>query len=160
MTLPPAEQFGLSFKAAMVAVRRLRGRETHRPGELSYAQYGVLFGLAEAGALPAGELAVAVDLSPATVTQMLESLARTGLVERTRSEDDKRVVLSSLTDRGHELIEQRRSFFERHWRDALAEFGDDELLTAAAVLERIRAMFEELAERPVAVENDQLFQQP
>ena len=47
---------GRSFKAAMAAVRRLRGRESQRPGELSYAQYSLLFGLAtEAGAVrPAG----------------------------------------------------------------------------------------------------------
>ena len=50
------EQFGVSFKAAMAAVRKLRGRETHRPGELSYAQYSLLFGLAQGGALPARDL--------------------------------------------------------------------------------------------------------
>ena len=41
--LKPDEQLARSFKAAMAAVRRLRGRETHRPGELSDAQYSLLF---------------------------------------------------------------------------------------------------------------------
>ena len=76
------EQLGRSFKAAMAAVRRLRGRETHRPGELSFAQYSLLFGLGDGGQLSAGELALAADLSAATVTQMLDSLATAGLVER------------------------------------------------------------------------------
>jgi hypothetical protein len=67
-TLDPQEQFGHSFKTAMAALRRLRGRETHRPGELSYAQYGLLFGLAAGGALSAGELALAADVSPASAT--------------------------------------------------------------------------------------------
>src|SRR3954463_15149297 len=97
------EQLGRSFRAAMASVRRLRGRETHRPGELSYAQYSLLFGLARGGELPAGELATLADLSPATVTQMLDSLAAAGLVQRKRSHDDKRVVLSALTDRGEAL---------------------------------------------------------
>ena len=38
-------------RASMAAVRRLRGRETHRPGELSFAQYSLLFGLATSGEL-------------------------------------------------------------------------------------------------------------
>ena len=50
------EQLGHSFKTAMAAVRRLRGRETHRPGELSYAQYALLFGLSGcAGATTEGD---------------------------------------------------------------------------------------------------------
>ena len=131
------------------ALRRLRGRETQRPGELSYAQYSLMFGLAETDALPAGELACAADLSPATVTQMLDGLASAGLVHRVRSERDKRVVLVSLTDRGRRLVGARRALFEPRWQAALAGFTDDELRTAAAVLERLREMFDELAEHGV-----------
>ena len=87
------EQLGRSFKRAMAAVRRLRGRETHRPGELSFAQYGLLFGLADGGELSVRELALSADLSPATVTQMLDGLDATGLVERVRSQRDRRVVM-------------------------------------------------------------------
>src|SRR3954452_5569177 len=94
------EQLGRSFKAAVAAVRRLRGRETHKPGELSYAQYSLLFGLADGRAQSARDLALAAELSPATATQMLDTLAAAGLVRRVRSEDDKRVVLTSLTERG------------------------------------------------------------
>lgn len=150
------ERFGGSFKAAMAAVRRLRGRETHRPGELSYAQYSLLFGLAHGGALPARDLAYAADLSPATVTQMLEGLERAGLVERVRSDQDKRLVLTSLTTHGREVVERRREQLEPRWRAALAGFGDQDLLTAAAILDRLREMFDELA---VAAEGDQLLDQ-
>ena len=43
-----------------------------------------------------------------------------------------------------ELIEERRARYEPRWRAALSEFNDDELRTAAAVLDRMRDMFEEL----------------
>ncbi len=131
-----------SFKGAMGAVRRLRGRETHRPGQLSFAQYHLLFGLAERGELSSGELAVAADLSPATVTQMLDSLGAMGLVERTRSEHDRRIVTCALTARGHEVIAQRRARFESRWQAALADFGTRDLTTAAAVLDRLPALFD------------------
>src|SRR5881398_1687496 len=89
----PFERVGQSFKAAVAAVRRLRGRETHRPGELSYAQYSLLFGLADRRACSVGELALAAELSSATATRMLDHLAEVGLVERVRSNDDRRVVM-------------------------------------------------------------------
>ena len=149
MTAPdPHEQFTQSFKAAMAAVRRLRGRETHRPGELSHAQYGLLFGLAAGGALSAGELALAADVSPASATQMLDAMERSGLVVRARSGEDRRVVLSSLTQRGRDVVEARRALIEPRWRAALAEFSDRDLRTAAAILDGIREVFDELAERP------------
>jgi DNA-binding MarR family transcriptional regulator len=135
------EHLGRSFKAAMAAVRRLRGRETHHPGELSFAQYSLLFGLVDGGARSARELASAADLSPATVTQMLDSLAAAGLVERVRSTGDRRVVLTSLTERGAALLAARRARFEPRWRAALADFSDAELAITAAVLDRLRDTF-------------------
>lgn len=135
------EHLGRSFKAAMAAVRRLRGRETHRPGELSFAQYSLLFGLVDGGPRSARELASAADLSPATVTQMLDSLAAAGLVDRERSTGDRRIVLTSLTELGGALVAARRARFEPLWRDALEQFSDDELATAAAVLDRLRDAF-------------------
>lgn len=136
------ETLGRAFKAAMTAVRRLRGRETQRPGELSNAQYGLLFGLGGAHEMSARDLADAADLSPATVTQMLDHLSCAGLVQRTRSDSDKRVVLTSLTERGRDVIAAHRARVEPRWRAALADFSEDELRTAAAVLERLAAYFE------------------
>jgi DNA-binding MarR family transcriptional regulator len=74
---------------------------------------------------------------------MLDHLAAVGLVERIRSDRDKRIVLTSLTDRGREVIEERQAQYEPRWRAALSEFDDDELVAAAAVLERLAQLFHE-----------------
>jgi DNA-binding MarR family transcriptional regulator len=140
------ENLTQSWMATMAAVRRLKGRETQRPGELSQAQYHLLFGLAGHSELSSRELACAAALSPATVTQMLDSLEAHGLVKRSRSERDKRVVLTSLTDRGQQLVDERRAQYEPRWRDALARFDDDELRAAAAVLDALGALFNEFLE--------------
>jgi DNA-binding MarR family transcriptional regulator len=137
---------GRSFKRAMAAVRRLRGRETRRPGELSDAQYGLLFGLRDHEALSTGELAVGADLAPATTTEMLEALEAAGLVTRARSERDRRVVLTSLTERGRELVDERHARYEPIWRTAFEDFSVDELQTAARVLDRMASLFGELGE--------------
>lgn len=140
------QSVGRAFKALNAAMRRLHGRETHRPGELSYAQYGLLFGLWGGEAKSSRELALAAQVSPASAAEMLDALAASGLVERTRSQDDKRIVLTSLTERGRTVIEERKARYEPRWRAALERFSDDELGTAAEVLEALRQMFEELAE--------------
>jgi DNA-binding MarR family transcriptional regulator len=142
----PGEQVARSFKRAMAAVRRLRGRETHRPGELTDAQYSLLFCLRDQSEMSVRDLAYAADLSPASVTEMLDGLADAGLVERHRSERDRRVVLTSLTDSGRVLVEERRARFEPRFRAALEPFSEDELVVAAAVLERLRDLFEAVAD--------------
>jgi MarR family transcriptional regulator, organic hydroperoxide resistance regulator len=139
------EQLARSFKAAMAAVRRLRGRESHRPGELSDAQYSLLFCMRWREAMPTSELAELADLSPASTTEMLDGLASAGLVVRERSERDRRVVLTSLSERGSELVEARRARYEPRWRAALGEFTDEELVVAATVLDRLRDLFDQLA---------------
>ena len=143
-SLKPDEQLARSFKGAMAAVRRLRGRESHRPGELSDAQYSLLFCLRSQPAMPTSELADLADLSPASTTEMLDGMEDAGLVVRERSERDRRVVLTSLTERGSELVEARRARYEPRWRAALDEFTEEELVVAATVLDRLRVLFDEL----------------
>ena len=142
--LDPHRQLARSFKGAMAAVRRLRGRETRRPGELSDAQYGLLFSLRDRSELSSSELAVAADLSAATTTEMLDALETAGLVKRMRSERDRRVVLTSLTERGLALVAERHARYEPRWRAAFAEFSDEQLRTAAAILDRMATLFDDL----------------
>ncbi len=141
--LEAATALGASFKAVLAAVRRLRGRETRAEG-MSDAQYGLLFGLRDHQQLPSGELACLADLSPAAAAEMLEGLAAAGLVRRVRSEQDRRVVLTSLTARGHALLEERHAHYAPRWHAALEDFSEDELRAATAVLDRLRELFNEL----------------
>jgi DNA-binding MarR family transcriptional regulator len=145
---PAAQELGQALKSCLSAVRRLRGRENRAHGELSDAQYGLLFNLVDHEPLPTSELACLANLSPATATGMLDGLVAAGLVERTRSERDRRVVLTSLTAHGRALVDARHARFAPRFSAALAEFSDEELGTAAAVFKRLGTMFDEI--RPSA----------
>jgi DNA-binding MarR family transcriptional regulator len=140
------QTFTRAWKGALAAMRRMRSREIHGPDELSYAQYGLLFGLWDGSPRSSRELALAADVSPATATEMLDALAAAGLVDRTRSAEDKRIVLTTLTERGTALVEERRARFEPQWRAAFGGFSDEELATAARVLEAMRALFDRIDE--------------
>lgn len=140
----PTGQVGVAFKRAMVALRRLRGRESQRIGQLSFAQLGLLHGLAGRSECSARQLAEHSDLSPATVTQMLESLEAAGLVTRTRSAQDRRVVHTVLTEQGAAVVEGRQRDMEERWNKALGDFSVEELGTAAKVLGRVADLLETL----------------
>ncbi|MEA2170256.1 MAG: hypothetical protein QOF76_3556 [Solirubrobacteraceae bacterium] len=138
---------GDSLRSLLAASRRLRGRETHAHHGLSYAHYSLLFGLADAEERSASALARDVDLAPPTVTQMLDALEARGLVERRRAHHDRRVVLTRLTELGEAVVAERRAQIEPQWLAALGDVSDDELLAAAAVMERISGFLDDLHER-------------
>jgi DNA-binding MarR family transcriptional regulator len=140
------DELARAFRGVNIAMRRMRGRETHHADGLSYAQFGLLFALEGGVALSARSLADAASLAPASVTQMLEALGASGLVARTRSAEDKRIVLNELTERGEAATAQVRARLEPAWRAALAGFGDEELFTAAAVLDALAGCFSGIAE--------------
>jgi DNA-binding MarR family transcriptional regulator len=79
---------------------------------------------------------------------MLDHLEQAGFVTRIRSDRDKRVVLVALTERGGQLIAAHRARLQPRWDAALADFSDDQLLTAAAVLDRLAAVFTSYADEP------------
>jgi DNA-binding MarR family transcriptional regulator len=135
---------GKAFRQVFRGLIRMRGRDTHLAGgELSHAQFELLIELDERGALPAGELATAAQLTPATVTQMLDHLAACGQVERVRSEVDRRVVVSRLTTQGRQKIEAKRELWQSRWEQVLEGVDAEELRVATRVLKRLSAVFEE-----------------
>lgn len=127
------------------AERRLRGREGHGHDGLTFAQSRALVvALDRAEELPAGELARAADLNPATVTPMLDHLEERGIVARRRSTEDRRVCLVSLTDLGRELVAAKRARWVQMWREALVDVRSDGLHDAAHVLRSIGALLDSL----------------
>jgi DNA-binding MarR family transcriptional regulator len=125
-----------AVQAFSAAQRRLRGRDA-KAGGMSFAQWHLLRRLAEVDECPASRLATEADLSPASVTQALDHLAELGLVERVRSETDRRVVLNRLTPEGRKRFAAKQAEIEQRWREALADLSAEQLGQAAQVLRRM-----------------------
>lgn len=54
------------------------------------------------------DLAQALQLTPAAITQLVAELERRGYVQRARHQSDRRVVLVSLTPTGEEVLAEHR----------------------------------------------------
>jgi DNA-binding MarR family transcriptional regulator len=131
-----------AFIELLGAERRLRARDPGRPGELSHGHLRALMALARDEEATAGALAKGADVSPASMTAMLDQLERDGIVVRRRSEHDRRQVLVSLTDAGHELIAAKRATWDERWAAEFGSYTDDELAAAARVMRTVAAMLD------------------
>jgi DNA-binding MarR family transcriptional regulator len=102
------------------------------------AQMGVLQTLlsGEEGMTPQ-ELSGCLSVTPATVTGNLNALEDDGLIERTRTRDDRRVVHVRLTPAGREKVKKWRTVFEGELQEHFASLSNDELHQLASLLGRL-----------------------
>ncbi|SEQ58756.1 MarR family winged helix-turn-helix transcriptional regulator [Basfia succiniciproducens] len=76
------------------------------PLDLTYPQYLVMLVLWESEPLSIGAIGSKLQLDNGTLTPLLKRLESKGLIKRTRSQQDERTVLVSLTDEGLALQEK------------------------------------------------------
>lgn len=115
-----------------------------QPGRLTAPQVNLLQPLLEKPELSSGQIAEAAGLTPATTTHMLDQLAVAGIVERERLADDRRVVVTRLTEEGAVLLERRLAEIQGAWDAALGVFEEPQLRDAIEVLEAICRFVDDL----------------
>lgn len=140
---PPVAAVLDAFGELLVAQRRLRGRDARHAEGLTYAQVRLLSALEEEGCR-VGLLAERAGVSPATATGMLDGLEQAGMVVRVRSEEDRRAVLTRLTDAGRAARDAKRAEARAVFERALGTLGPAELAAAPRVLRVLAAAIEEL----------------
>ena len=99
--------------------------------------------IAEHGSLTTGALALAVALSPATLTGILDRLEVRGLVSRERRPEDKRRVLVSLTAVGRQMSQELPSPLQERFGARLTELPADEQAAIRKALDSVARMMEE-----------------
>jgi DNA-binding MarR family transcriptional regulator len=117
--------------------RRLR---QHALDDTTTAQLSALAVLVRSGPLTLSQLAEAEKVQPPTATRIVDSLVARGLVNRTPSDDDRRVVWVSATDEGRELVEAVRRRRDAYLASRLRTLSADDrrvLSQAAVLLERL-----------------------
>lgn len=75
---------------------------------------------------PSSVVAKKLSVTMGTLTKSIDRLTRTGYVLRQRSDEDKRLVLLSLTEKGRRAYVHHRNFHEEMIRSAMAQFDKQE----------------------------------
>ena len=84
-----------------------------KPLGITYTQYIMFLVLWEKDGITVGELCRRLMLDTGTVTPMLKNTEKQGLIKRTRSEEDERVVVISRTGEGKALYKKARQIPEK-----------------------------------------------
>jgi MarR family transcriptional regulator, organic hydroperoxide resistance regulator len=137
------EELRLAVGQLFGAERRLRGREQHSQLDVSLSQLRALHVLTQQEEVTAGQLAKSADLNPASVTAMLDQLEASGIVERRRAANDRRVCFVSLTDKGAQIVQERRSQWHALWEAQLGHLSERELSAALKVINAVTALIDD-----------------
>ncbi len=110
------------------------------PLEVTSAQFIVIVNLAgRDGATSASELCKGISYDAGAMTRMLDRLEAKGLVRRTRSPDDRRLVNLELTDAGKAAYPRLRAISMQVMNRSLRNFTADEAQTLQILLQRLTA---------------------
>jgi DNA-binding MarR family transcriptional regulator len=111
----------------------------------SSTQLHVLFLLACNESLPMSRLAELLDVSLPNVTGIVDRMVEHGLAERTRDDQDRRLVLLSATDAGRAMVEEIDLVRRKRLADVLDRMQPDQLERALHTFRELRAAIEAAA---------------
>ncbi len=115
-------------------------RALMRTHGLTGPQALILREVVRAGELSVGELARAVNLSQATVTDILLRLEARQMLVRRRADQDRRRVLVSATETGRRLAGEALPLLQERFGAELRRLPDWEQTQLLAALQRVAAM--------------------
>lgn len=89
-------------------------------------------------------VAKALSVTTGTLTISVNSLVKKGFVERVRSEEDRRVVLISLTEKGRRLYAKHQKFHKEMVESIVMRLNDEEKVLLEKVLSNLNQYFKEM----------------
>lgn len=111
--------------------------------ELSYPQILMLYVLMEREVSNMSELSSWLKISHGVATRTADRLVEKGLAERRHSDDDRRVVLVSLTNKGREHAERLISIHLEKMKAVLESFTEKQRVGLLELLRQIDLRLDE-----------------
>lgn len=133
---------------SLIALRRilrateLYGRELAQAAGLTAVQFRVLQVVGERGQCTATEISQRMGVSQATVTSLVDKLVRQGMVERQRSDRDRRQTNIVMTEKGRATIASAPDALQQRYVRKFEALEDWEQAMLVAALERVASMLD------------------
>lgn len=148
-TLRSEDGIGLLFRRVLQSLIQEVDRRL-APHDLTHAQWVPLYKLFRGECATSAELARDLQLDPAAVTRALDRLEAKGLVKRTRSRTDRRVVQLALTAEGRRVAPLVPAALAEVFNAHLAGFSAAEWETLIDLLQRMLSNGEALRQASAA----------
>lgn len=136
--LPVREEVGLNLRVA-VALLDSKFDKTIEAYGITSAQYNVLRILK--GVYPEGharcEIASRMVERASDITRIIDRLERQGLVERDRTNEDRRISITRITDKGIEILNKLNKIVEQEHKEHTKNLTDEECMQLSVLLEKL-----------------------
>ncbi|AZV57284.1 MarR family transcriptional regulator [Clostridium sp. AWRP] len=110
-----------------VIISRFVMNEINYEEKLSISQLFFLYLFEESESYKVSELAEKLGITPSAVTNLSNKLVESQFIHRFRPEDNRRVVMISLTDKGKQFLKKMGEIKSRFLAEALSELNNDDL---------------------------------
>jgi len=110
---------------------KVKGREVLKKYPITPAQFDLMQKIYFTGPKTMGESSTNLGIAKSTTTGLVNRLEKDGFLERIKSNDDKRVITVSLTEKGKKVIDEviiERVQFIRNVLESMPEHFEDELI--------------------------------
>lgn len=109
------------------------------PLGLTYTQYIAMMVLWEHKSISVRDMGKILFLDSGTLTPMLKKMQKAGWIRKKRSEEDERIVIVSITERGEELHDQAMDIPSK--MSGCVTLGNDEALHLYTLLHKMMKSF-------------------
>jgi DNA-binding MarR family transcriptional regulator len=130
-----------TLDALLAQVSRLHHHRAHTLLDevgLYRGQPPVLFILLEQDGLTQRELAERLEITPATMTKMLQRMEKAGFIQRQPDAHDQRVSRVYLTQQGHDVHARLEEIWQQLNTENFEGFNEEEQVVLRSFLFRIR----------------------
>jgi MarR family transcriptional regulator, organic hydroperoxide resistance regulator len=97
--------------------------------------------------VPSGDLSDKLDLTTPRVASALNSLAEKGYIERNRDENDKRMVIVSITEAGKSFMMEEYNKLISMMQQTLERLGENDAQELIRIIKRIKEITNEMSEQ-------------
>lgn len=111
-------------------------------GDLTYEQHYTLRYIKQRTSCTSSELAEVFAVNKSAVTAIITRLVDKGLIERTRDENDRRVVYLTLTTVGEELFNKCEQRVHDLVEGIITKFQDDEISAFIGTFEKLEKLLD------------------
>ena len=111
--------------------------------DLSITEIHTIDAIGTQGNRTMGEIAHDLRITVGTLTSAINRLIKKGYAERSRTEEDRRVVLITLTEKGKEVYKFHEEFHNDMIKYTIDSFSIEEETVLVSALKKISGFFEE-----------------
>ena len=131
-------EFGMALSDRMRRWRKLSEKCT-APLGLTLGEFRVLRVLSESGPSPMIDLAKEQMITGAAMTSIVDHLEQVGLVERVRSDSDRRVVSVAISRKGQDTVKQGLALYKKLIEKATRHVTEQERRNLLAIFDKMIA---------------------